>query len=256
MAATKANKDCTNGANTENEAQPAQKGVVDASKLNELMTNLDKRLAGGLHGEYFEKGSRLDDKHRHGQLETVFGLRKELSEIKTQMEKQAESEQTKPGKGAPPGNKNMIATIKNVVQQELSEKLRDLSVRNERLEANVKKSEGRNDTLESKVKTLESKLKNAEQRNQNLQEKFSNSYVKVLETRMKKVEADNASLLGMHADDERRLTSVEEQGQRFGGLNLGRINRMQSTITRHEASLSNHAQRLNELEEWREEAEE
>lgn len=73
---------CTNGGSNENEAPQAQKAMVDASKLNEPMTNLDKRLAGGLNGDYYESGSKLDDKHRHGQLESVFGLRKELSEIK------------------------------------------------------------------------------------------------------------------------------------------------------------------------------
>ena len=103
----------TNTSSNENEAPMQSKHArVDASKLNDLMDNLDKRLAGGLHGEYYETGSKLDDKHRHGQLESVFGLRQELSEIKAQIEKQnqqTETEQAKAGKGAPQSNKNMIA---------------------------------------------------------------------------------------------------------------------------------------------------
>ena len=189
MASLSARKSCEGDTNTNNNTEQPQKATIDASKLNALMESVDQRLAGGLHGDYFEKGSKLDDKHRNGQLETVFGLRKELSEIKTQLEKQnqqADNENVKPGKGAAaPSNKSMIATIKTVVQQELSEKIRDLSVHTERLRADVMGVKSAKEASDKKVKTLETKLKKAEERIWNLEKKLSGTHFKAWSTPQK-----------------------------------------------------------------------
>lgn len=235
--------------------QQPPKVAVDASKLNDLMENLDKRLSGGLHGDYYEKGSKFEDKNRHGQLEAVFGLRKELSEIKAHFEKynhQAGAEQNKIGKGPPQGSKNMIATIKTVVQQELSEKLRDLSVCNERLESSLKKANVRTDALETKNKTLEAKLKKADERIQRLQEKMSSARIESLERVVNKVDVDAGHLIdklsevehfsGLRQWQQRNRSPVEDS------TTVDNV-QLQPYVFQHAEDIEWHTKRLDDLEE-------
>lgn len=76
--ASATNKTDVQAGNDGDDAPHQQKSALDISKVNDLMENVDNRLAGGLHGKFYEEGSKLDEKHRHGQLQAMFNLRKEL----------------------------------------------------------------------------------------------------------------------------------------------------------------------------------
>ena len=186
--------------------------------MNELIASLEKRLGGGLHGDLYEEGSRLDDRNRHGQLETVFALKKELSDMKTQMEKKANAtgpSEDKGGKAPAKANTNLVATIKNVVQEQLSGQLRDLAVRIERLDAPIKKAEDQDQGLKNRVKALEAKLKKAEERNQRLTSRLESVEYQepglVLEGRLGESEERNEELADGLERAEDRIGEAEDR---------------------------------------------
>ncbi|KAK5128333.1 hypothetical protein LTR85_003001 [Meristemomyces frigidus] len=142
--ATTADKASSAAPHDEETPAAAKDGRHDAGKLDDLIVNIDKRLAGGLHGEFFEEGSKMEGTKRHGQLEMMFGLRKELEVLRKQKEKEsraADAEADSKGRKSGLGNANIVATIKNVVQEQLSQPLRDLEIKNERLEHRSKQAE-------------------------------------------------------------------------------------------------------------------
>ena len=144
-------------------APNGQKGEgLDAAKVNGLLANVDSRLMGGLHGEFYEEGSKLGDGHRHEQLATLFELKEQLTTIQSEMQKKVQhavDEEDKNSKGAGKANGNMIKTIKSIVEQEMADKLRTLSIENERLRERAKKAEEMSEMHAAKIKTLEQKIK-------------------------------------------------------------------------------------------------
>lgn len=255
MAPSSVTKNGVNGVHNAKEvSNPSKSASLDASKVNDLLENVDKCLAGGLHGEFFETGSRLDDKNRHGQLEMMFNLQNVLTEVKAQLEKQsrqAEAEQSKANKGAPQANKNVITTIKTVVQQELSDKLRDLSVRNDRLQSDLKQANGKMEALEIKVRTLETQLKKSEGRNQSEQEKRHKVLVGELEAKAKEVTADIAE--GLRKLKEAEIEAVNQQwmeGKAGGSTrsDIISIPVLQKCVIRLDNNLESHANRLEHIE--------
>lgn len=147
-------------ASDDSNAKSAVQDGLDPAKVNDLLENVNKRLAGGLHGSFFEHGSRLEETARHSQLETLFEVKSLLSDNLAMMQKQthkSEGEGEIQSKAVSKGNTNLIATIKNVVQQQLADKLRDLVITNQRLEERLAKAEAANKALEMKVNNVPGK---------------------------------------------------------------------------------------------------
>ena len=143
---------------------------ADLSELKNLAANLDERLKGGLHGEFFEEGSRLGDKHGREQLETLFELKAKIEAFLAGMQKQqrTEDDEDKNGKGFGKLNKNSIKAIKSVVEQEISDPLRTLSIEIQRLRDDVKAANARTEASEAKNRALEARAKNSKPYNRRL----------------------------------------------------------------------------------------
>ena len=164
-------------------SKAVKEASLDISKVNDLLANVDNRLSGGLHGAFYETGSRLESNTRHGQLEALFDLKSQLSDVQASLAKQAQrseaAENEKQAKGAGKPSSNMIGTIKNVVEQQMSDKLRDLTIRLDRLKESAKKDR---EAHANQVKAMEAKLKKLEQ--QDKTEKSYDAKIKVLEKKM------------------------------------------------------------------------
>jgi hypothetical protein len=179
---------------------------TDLSKLNDVAANLDSRLMGGLHEEFCEEGSKFGDKNRHEQLATLFELKQQITSIQTEMQKKqrAEEDEDKNSKGLGKTNKNLIKTIRSVVEQEMSDKLRTLSIENERLRESLKKTQDLCEAFEGRVKGLEAKLKKFEQ-----QEKA----VKVAEGKFKAVQSE-VTRMEQELATKAQFEKVHQQVQR------------------------------------------
>ena len=139
---------------------------LDASKVNDLLANVDNRLSGGLHGAFYEAGSKLESSTRHGQLEALFELKAQLSEVQGGLAKQAqraEAENDKQTKGPGKPSGSMISTVKTIIEQQMADRLRDITIRLDRVKDTARKDREAIATqikgLESKVKKLSSKTK-------------------------------------------------------------------------------------------------
>ncbi|KAK4547701.1 hypothetical protein LTR36_000659 [Oleoguttula mirabilis] len=144
---------------------------IDATRLNELLESVKQRLSRDVYGNIFIKGGNLGNDKRHGQLGEVFSLMSRLEGFKVTMDNyialhapKKTVETAKTGKA----NENLTAAIQGVVEAQVSGQLRDLSIRCERLEDRVQKSDTRREKSEkSKVddaqrtKDLEGKLQKA-----------------------------------------------------------------------------------------------
>lgn len=151
-------------------------GQINIDKVNELVESLLRRLKGGLHGEFYEEGSKLGNNKRLEQLPVLFELVNALNALKRREEVQvdaSESVTNSKNKKATPPNTNMIATIKDVVQGELSGVTRDLSIANERLSERLDKAEGAKEGMQKQMKALESKVKKSNERNQEFSSKLT-----------------------------------------------------------------------------------
>lgn len=208
--------------NKEAPAPAPQDEHINAEKLNDLIANIDKRLTGGLHGSFFEQGSKLEETKRHGQLDLMFGLRKELEELKKQKEsKTADADRESKGKKPAPANANMVATITNVVQGQLSGLGRDLCIAIERLEERLKKAEDRNEITSGKVKALETKLKKANERNLELSTKLNQAHHLAKATRCK-VEVSSSDLEWALVELSRLSSACSELDKRLKAADTGR----------------------------------
>lgn len=166
----------------------AAAAALDISKANDLLANVDNRLSGGLHGAFFETGSRLETNTRHGQLEALFELKTQLSEVQAGLAKQAqrtEAENDRQSRGPGKPSAHMISTIKTIVEQQMSDKLRDLSIENERLKETVKKSNDMCAALGREVQVLEIKVKKLEQ--QGKTEKVTEAKFKAVQDEMSRM---------------------------------------------------------------------
>ena len=212
---------------------------INASNINNLLANVDSRLKGGLHGQFYEEGSKLGDSHRHEQLATLFELKEQLSTIQSEMQKkthQAEDEDSQNSKGPVKVNANLIKTIKTVVQQEMADKLRSLSIENERLRESAKKANELGEAQEAKVKTLEAKVKKLE-----LQEK-----VKTGEARIKALEGKVTQL---NEHKEKTVETLDEH-ERQSNRN---VKAYDAAITELQTGELNLDERLQDLETWQSE---
>jgi hypothetical protein len=217
-------------------SKPNKEPALDISKVNDLLANVDNRLSGGLHGVFYESGSRLDSSTRHGQLEALFELKSQLSDVQASLSKQAQrseiADNDKQAKGAGKPSGNMISTIKNVVQQEMSDKLRDLTIRLDRLKESVKKD---CEAHLNQVKALEAKVKKLEQ--QDKTEKAYYAKIKVLEKKLKQLE-ENQPTTAAQAKHNLQINNA------VTGFNKARLDAFEDCKNAHAA-------RIHQLELWK-----
>ena len=141
--------------------------AISAERLNDLAHDIRENLSRGLFGNHYIEGSRQGDDTRLECLKLVRKLLAELDVTNTELKKYTAMQEVengceakKPGKA----NNNTLATIRNVVEEQLSGEFRNLKIRCERTEAKLAESEKRNAQLESKqlqdsqrIKALEKK---------------------------------------------------------------------------------------------------
>ncbi|KAI7153631.1 hypothetical protein KC316_g14696 [Hortaea werneckii] len=117
---------------------------LDASKLNQLLDHVRTRLSSDLYGNLFIEGGSLARDKRHGDLGELFNLMAKLDSFKASMDKYIElhtpKEAPKPEK---PGklNESMSAMVRNIVEAQVEARFRDMNIRYERLEEQVKNSQ-------------------------------------------------------------------------------------------------------------------
>ena len=132
--------------------KPCESEGGNTAKIDSLIANLDSRLIGGRGGEWCVEGSRLTDDKHHTQLKLVFELKEALMAEKKHREQEAHriaAADEKQAKPAGKANANIVETIKNVVEQQLTDKLRDLNIQNGRLQEDLKKAQSKIDDLET-----------------------------------------------------------------------------------------------------------
>ncbi|KAK5706949.1 hypothetical protein LTR17_021146 [Elasticomyces elasticus] len=141
---------------------------IDATKLNDLFNTLTNRLSRDVQGNFFVEGAKTGKDTRHGkalqghrfykhvptmlhfkgQLGDLYSLRAQLDGFKTTMDKyialHAPKEKEAEEKPASMNmNKNQKAVIAEMVESQVKERFRDLSIRCERLEEDVSKVKDR-----------------------------------------------------------------------------------------------------------------
>ncbi|KAK4956821.1 hypothetical protein LTR10_006349 [Elasticomyces elasticus] len=117
---------------------------IDATKLNDLFNTLTNRLSRDVQGNFFVEGAKTGKDTRHGQLGDLYSLRAQLDGFKTTMDKyitlHAPKEKEAEEKPASINvNKSQKAAIAEMVETQVKERFRDLSIRCERLEEDVSK---------------------------------------------------------------------------------------------------------------------
>ncbi|KAK3679501.1 hypothetical protein LTR78_001062 [Recurvomyces mirabilis] len=114
---------------------------IDGTKVNDLVDCLRDRLSRDVHGNFFLEGAKTGKDTRHGQLGDLFSLLANLEGFKATMDKHialhSPKEVVKPEKPITM-NQNMTAVVKSMVEQMMDGQLRDLSIRCERLEGELK----------------------------------------------------------------------------------------------------------------------
>lgn len=142
--------------------------IPDATKLNALVEHVRSRLSTDVYGNHFIQGTRLSNDRRHGDLGELFTLMNKLDSFKASMDTyialHAPKEVVKAEKPAKL-TENMTSVIRNVVEEQVGDRLRDLSIRCGRLEeelnsANAKMvaAQGKRAEEGKKVKALEGKM--------------------------------------------------------------------------------------------------
>ncbi|KAI7513836.1 hypothetical protein KC347_g1201 [Hortaea werneckii] len=132
---------------------------LDASKLNQLLDHVRTRLSSDFYGNLFIEGGNLAKDKRHGDLGELFNLMAKLDSFKSSMDKYIElhtpKEAPKPEK---PGklNENMSAMVRNIVESQVEARFRDLMIRCERLEEQVKNSQSAGNEKVGKAKQANS----------------------------------------------------------------------------------------------------
>lgn len=136
---------------------------IDIANLNGLVIDIRERLSGGLTGDFYEKGGVIKEGVRHAQLPILFGAMAQVDTLVSALEKQAviaEAEEPKDAqKSGGKLNKNMMATIKEMVHAEVEMRTRTISIENERMKAVVQKLEVQNAKLVDEVASVKSKQK-------------------------------------------------------------------------------------------------
>lgn len=165
---------------------------VEPESAQRLIDNVNARLSGGLHGSFFESGSRLTEEKRKAQLPTLFKVVELLENIikrqnandAVHTDPEENGEKGQPAKMSGKPGKDMRAYIETVVQQISEPKMRDMDIKIERFKDELKsRSSGGNKKMngdeefsaakefmakqENRIKALERKL--AESKSESLQ---------------------------------------------------------------------------------------
>jgi hypothetical protein len=136
---------------------------IDVASLNALVLDIRERLSGGLNGDFYEKGGVIKEGSRHAQLPLLFNAMAQIESLISGMEKQAvitetvETKEAQKPSGKP--NKNMMATIKEMVHAEVEAKTRTVTIESERMKAAMQKLETQNGRLVDEVASLKIKVK-------------------------------------------------------------------------------------------------
>jgi hypothetical protein len=235
-------------------AVQAKPEPLDYSNVNALITEARQRLAGGIGGSFFEIGSKLEEDKRIGQLPCVFKLLQELESLKQRSDKlrqRSEMDEDKQSKSLGKPNKNEMANIRNIVEQQIETRFRDLKIQSERVEAGLKKEI---ESLKKSQRDEERKGKVGDVRTKTMEGK-----IKVLEGKQDAIEAnENASLNRMETRitaseaDTNRLRDDHLHGMDNTKANLERLDRWidktAETINKNTASQQ---RRLSALEDWK-----
>lgn len=144
-------------------APPSHYHGIDIANLNALVVDIRERLSGGLSGDFYEKGGTIKEGARHAQLPLLFNAMAKIESLVSALQKQAAiteadatKETEKPG-GKP--NKNMMATIKEMIHAEVEAKTRTVTIESERMKAAMQKLETQNAHLVDEVASLRTKVK-------------------------------------------------------------------------------------------------
>ncbi|KAK3073623.1 hypothetical protein LTR53_004633 [Teratosphaeriaceae sp. CCFEE 6253] len=133
---------------------------INATKLNSLLQSLTGRLSRDISGNFFVEGSKTGKDTRHGQLGDLFSLMSRLEGFKTTMDwyitLHAPKEVVKSEKQVSI-NQNIKAVVAELVEQQVANRLRDLSIRCDRVE----EVQTRQKFAEDRCKELISRLKKA-----------------------------------------------------------------------------------------------
>ena len=169
----------------------------------------------------------------------MFEMKAQMDTILFEFKKQQLAEEQEEKISIAPGkaNANLMKTIKSVVEQEMSDKLRTLSIENERLREAVKKTNDLYGAQESKIKNLETKVKKLE--TQDKAERITESKFKALEQKVAglvdKWERLSDRVQQIVDVSEKRVKIISEKWDKDQEINMRKD------------------QRLQELETWKEE---
>ena len=181
----------------------------------DLLSDLKTRLGGGLHGSFFEAGTRLDDDKRHEQLPHLFkvvGLLERYIAIHEAKETiKEDSAEGRPGRMAARPNNNMIATINSIVDAKLLEKTRDQNIKIERQTAEIDKVRAERDAFEVKVKKLNAPSRELKDRLEALEERIDSSVRNVERKLNAMIEQCNGERIQFGADTRTNLENLQKE---------------------------------------------
>jgi hypothetical protein len=115
---------------------------IDGTKLNDLLDNVRDRLCRDAHGNFFIKGAKTGKDTRHGQLGDLFSLLSRLEDFKSTMDRYIALHMPKPvvkPERSVTVNQIQSNAIKEIVDEHVANRIRDLQIRCSRLEEAQKK---------------------------------------------------------------------------------------------------------------------
>ena len=132
---------------------------LDATNLNALAETLRTRLSSDLFGNFHIQGSKAGGDTRHGQLQDVISLVNKIEEFRTTMDKYIAMHTPKEAVVAEKPinlNKKWKEVIDRAVEEQVDARLRDLALRVDRLDVEVKQSQKKGTSGALKSKCVES----------------------------------------------------------------------------------------------------
>lgn len=226
------------------------------------------RLKGGVQGDFFEEGSRLDEKHREGQLRQLFRLTEKIAKLNANFEKRKraegmEIEKTKQGASA--AHESAVATRKSVIWHDLALSEGDTQNRIERLEEANKKQGEQIKAFLREIESMKSQLKECQdQTSQNAlklgatdkklaQESKTSASVSgkvgVMVQQIESIKSNTSSALEESISarvavnlGKERIDTLDESLEDYRGF----LDRSMNTVANHATMLERHTTRLNE----------
>ena len=120
----------------------------ELGKAQDLYDTVNKALTTTVNGEFFE-GTKSSNANRHRQLPEIFQLRDQLGDLVESVTKKerllVEQERIKNEGSSRPAvsSATLQAMVQSAVQQQLAKELRDLQIKNERLDERLAKMEAK-----------------------------------------------------------------------------------------------------------------